>query len=267
VRVAILGCGPTGLAAAEAARMFGAEVTIYSKRRKSEMYGAQYLHVPIGDADCGPPAVINYSLAGTIDGYRRKVYGDNYHGSVSIEDYEGDHEAYDIRHFYNLSWIRWFDSIVEADITPSWIIGDLPRDYDYVFSTIPLPSICICKEHQFNGQAVWAMGDAPERGIFVPKQVPINSVILNGTDGDDWYRVSNIFGYKTLEWPAGAVSPLLRGAAKISKPLDNTCDCWPNLTRIGRFGMWRKGILVHNSFSDALDILIGNLIPADMMPR
>jgi len=46
-RIFILGCGPAGLFAAQAAAEMGCSAVIISKLRRSEMYGAQYLHSEI----------------------------------------------------------------------------------------------------------------------------------------------------------------------------------------------------------------------------
>ena len=45
--VAILGCGPTGLVAAHACAMKHIPFVIFSKKRKSFLFGSQYLHEPI----------------------------------------------------------------------------------------------------------------------------------------------------------------------------------------------------------------------------
>jgi hypothetical protein len=259
--VAILGCGPTGLVAAHAAEQMGADVTVYSKPRKSFMFGAQYLHVPIPGTDPGRPQAISYQLKGTPDEYRAKVYGADWSGTVSPEDYEGDHLAYDIRATYDELWEDWKHSINEADIKPSWIVGSMPKTFDYVLCTIPFNQLC-AKGHTFAGQDVWAMGDAPERGQEVPFPIADGTVICNGEPEPSWYRASNIFGYKTVEWSDNGRRPPL-DVARVTKPLLNNCNCWPQLTRIGRFGMWRKGILVHHAYQMTTDLLAGELMPEE----
>ena len=256
-KVAILGCGPTGLAAAQAAGFYGAEVTIFSKDRKSDMFGAQYLHEPIPGIDAGDPVMIDYQLKGTLDAYRDKVYGPGSDVAVSPEDYAGQHQAHDIRRSYDRLWEIWHDSVVPTTITPGWLAGSLSDDFDHVISTIPLPQLCI-KGHTFTGQDVWVMGDSDRQAV--PVLVAANTVVCNGEESPSWYRASNIFGYKTVEWPMHNRKPPLP-VAKVTKPIDNTCTCWPKITRLGRFGMWRKGILVHHAFHMALDLFIGNLGP------
>src|SRR4051794_1106286 len=103
-RVLVLGCGPAGLMAAHAATLAGYEPTIVSRKRKSEMYGAQYLHQPIPEVSPDKSFHVRYELDGSVDGYRDKVYGDAWRGQVSPEDLETDHEGWDIRSTYDMLW-------------------------------------------------------------------------------------------------------------------------------------------------------------------
>jgi hypothetical protein len=253
VKVAVLGCGPAGLVAAHAAKISGAEVTIYSNPRKSLLFGAQYLHAPIPEIECGEPVKVDYMIQGSMDGYREKVYGTEYTGSVSPEDYEGKHYAWDIRRAYDELWELYGGDIFGVEIiNPSWVVGSLDTQNDLVLSSIPLPALCM-KGHSFNGQDVWALGDAPELGQSVDIELADNTVVCNGDAEPSWYRVSNIFGYKTMEWRERPFNqPRNLRAQKVRKPIDNDCDCWPNMIRIGRFGTWTKGQLVHHAFDAAM---------------
>lgn len=263
LKVAVLGCGPTGLVAAHAAGMMGAEVTIYSKLRKSDMFGAQYLHEPIPGTDAGEPIRLTYSLNGTIEQYRKKVYGDTAEVTVSPEDYAGDHKAYDIRRMYDFLWNLYNVHIEDTMVSPGWLVGSLRDDFDHVISTIPLPQLCV-KGHAFNAQDVWVMGDSDRQRV--PVNVADNHVLCNGEPEPSWYRASNIFGFRTVEWPNNGRRPPLP-VAKVSKPIDNTCTCWPRLTRLGRFGMWHKGILVHHAWTMTMDLLIGNFRTEETRPH
>jgi hypothetical protein len=103
--------------------------------------------------------------------------------------------------------------------------------------------------HRFESETVWAVGDAPERGIFCPVTVPSWTVQCNGEENPRWYRASNVFGYKTCEWP-GEKAPPVQDIAKVEKPISTTCDCWldGNYLRLGRFGTWTKGVLSHEGY-------------------
>lgn len=257
--IAVLGCGPAGLLAAHACVMSGvdrSEIRIYSKVRKSHLYGAQYMGAPIPGIQMGRPTVLTYSLRGTIDQYRNKVYGHTFKGIVSPQDFMGVHQAWDIRAMYDWLW-QEYESLMRnvEDINPGWIVGDLPTEYKTIFSSIPKDKLCFNKDiHKFPGQRIWAMGDAP--GIQdVAVQSEPNSIVCDGTDIVAWYRMSNVFGYRTIEWAdTGVTRP--RVAVAVVKPIHNNCDCWRGrLIPIGRYGRWEKGVLVHSVFEQVSDAL------------
>lgn len=262
-KVAVLGCGPTGLVAAHAAIRSGADVMIYSKRRKSDMFGAQYLHQPIPDTPTGRPIWLRYSLNGTIEDYRRKVYGEDSNVQVSPEDYDGQHAAFDIRAAYDWLWDEYEELVEDTTVSPGWIVGSLPAGFDHVISTVPLPQLCV-RNHSFAGQDIWAMGDSNRQ--TVPVNVAKNTVLCNGEPEPSWYRASNIFDYKTVEWPDNGRKPPLP-VAKLTKPLFNTCTCWPQLVRLGRFGMWQKGMLVHHAYMMTMDLMNGDFSAEETRPH
>lgn len=252
-RVAILGCGPSGMFAAHAFHEAGWDVVIYSKKRRSQMFGAQYLHSPIP----GLPErriEVDYQLFGTVEGYRDKVYGPGSKVNVSPDTLVGQHPAWDIRAAYYEAYDRYEHMVLEANITPSWLQGEFgnPQADKYwkqVVSTIPAPALCYQSEpnrsgseHQFLSQKVWAAGDAPEQDRWCPIACQASTVVCNGDPERAWYRVANVFGHTTAEWPQDRRPPL-NGLALVEKPISTNCDCWPKITRLGRYGAWHKGIL------------------------
>jgi threonine dehydrogenase-like Zn-dependent dehydrogenase len=252
MKVAVLGCGPTGLSVVHAAVASGADVAIYSRARKSRMFGAQYLHAPIAGIECGEPVNIKYKLLGDAETYRQRVYGDR-QVTVSVEELDEDHQAWDIRATYDKLWALYGSEVRDTFITSAFLDGNIFNDFDFVFSTLPAPALCAKRdEHIFASQTIWACGDAPELGQMVAADVPANTVLCNGlgdAEGPSWYRASNIFGWRTVEWPLGAQAS--NQAARYAKPIGTSCDCWPRLTRLGRFGKWQKGVLVHHAYQEA----------------
>lgn len=262
--VAILGCGPAGIFAAWAARRAGYQVRIISNKRRSEMFGAQYLHKPIPGV-FAEKRTIEYKLIGTADGYRDRVYGSEYAGKVSPEEISGEHTAWDIRSSYYMLYEEFEDVIdhtprIDAEVLTKAISHKAWRDYDHVFNTIPLNSICHNrKEHRFRSQRIWARGDAPERGVLAPIACADETVICNGEPIDStlgWYRISRVFGHSTVEWPSWYYPPLNgEPAAEVLKPIDNTCDCYANILPLGRYGKWTKGVLSHEAFYEVEELL------------
>lgn len=263
-KVAILGCGPAGLLAAHAANMAGADINIFSIKRKSEMFGAQYLHDDIPGIVLSNPVTVRYKLLGSASAYRTKVYGPSWTGSVSPEDLEKEHKAWDIREAYTWLWHRYSDAIINGHVDPKINDGynfrQLIASQDLVVNTIPRQQMCAFPwKHKFRSQRVWAVGDAPERGVFCP--VPVaedNLVVCNGMPDVSWYRASRIYGYKTAEWSEAdhKKKPPFEGLAEVQKPLWTDCGCWPEVLNVGRYGKWEKGVLSHSAFYEVFERLV-----------
>lgn len=268
-RVAVLGAGPAGLLSAYAATLKGYEVTIYTMPdtdlsarpgtpKKSDLYGCQYLHAPIPGLTEGEGAWVKYLLDGGSEAYREKVYGGGWRGSVSPDEYgpEEPHRAWDLRAAYDRLW-DLFRSEMHPAILNGFNVMPLFEDQTTrVFATVPLNTLCRADGgHTFETQMVWAMGSAP--GQELPYVAPDNTVQCNGYDAPRWYRAATVFGHSTLEWPQG-VKPPVHGVARVAKPLRTDCVCFmpsDRWHRLGRYGQWRKGVLVHEAFSRATEIL------------
>lgn len=271
MKVAILGCGPTGLFVAHAMVQLGHDITIYSRKRRSEMFGAQYLHKPIPGLTQSKPITVKYQLQGSADGYRNKVYSGQRVDSVSPESLAGEHNAWDIREAYYKAWELYSREIVDTsgvdEINPRWIRNELAwNNHHVIISTIPLYHLCRDRSsHKFESASILAIGDAPERGVWVPDwfECPESSVLCNGEPDTPWYRQSRIYGYGTVEWPSSAkgMYTSVPGAppvevAIVRKPISTTCDCYANsIVRVGRYGCWQKGYLSHQAYYETLEAL------------
>lgn len=265
--VAILGCGPAGIFAAHAATISGYNVAIFSKKRRSEMFGAQYMHMPLPGLRMDS-RTISYKLVGTVDGYRRRVYGDveRVKIEVSPEALAGTYRAWDIRAAYYQLYSQYESDIVHTgEIDGAFIVSatrrGMGKHFTAVVNTIPMPQMCIKQSrHSFYSQDVWAIGDAPERGVECPVTVAPDSVVCNGSEyvgAPEWYRASNIFGYKTVEWPYYQRPSIANGIrpAMVRKPILTNCDCHAGVIRVGRYGKWTKGELSHHAFLQVQELL------------
>jgi hypothetical protein len=239
VRTLVFGCGPAGLIAAQAALESGSDVAILSKNRKSFMKGAQYLHRPISGIDCGQPFEIEYLLVGSAMQYRRKVYGPTWDGTTSPEDMTASHSAWDIRVAYDALWEKFHTYIVDWEATYGGAVQAIESSgADLVVSTIPAPLLCN-KGHTFRSARIFSSD--------VDMGIEDNTVVCNGEEAPRWYRAAKIRGWTTVEWPDGA-SPPVTPMWEVLKPLDNNCDCFPEIVHGGRYGAWKKGVLSHEVF-------------------
>ena len=254
MKVAVIGVGPSGMAAALAAIDHGDQVVLFDRSHKpSQLFGCQYLHAPIPGFMDAPQTNVTYQLIGSATDYRRKVYGDSWFGKVSPEGLAGNHQAWDIRDTY-----RRMRNTVYAFTSGRRFTYNIQRgqiDYirlhrpDAIISTIPAPALCY-RNHEFRSHEIYAQGSR----IPVPARDP-DFIICDGTDNIDWYRSSCVFGYTTMEWPLEAEATIPKGAVKVRKPLVSYCDCHPEVIRAGRYGEWRKGRLVSHVYSNVWNAL------------
>lgn len=261
-RVYVLGAGPAGLLAAHAAMSLGYSVVVFTHPdvdgtpRKSELLGCQYLHDPIpGITGRGERTYVNYNLVGgDADSYRRKVYGTEFSGQVSVDEYgpAEAHPAWDLRAAYDKLWGKWLPVMVPGILTSATTPAFVFDRKAFVVSSVPAPALCLRPgEHKFPTQDIWAMGE-----FGLPYYAPRDTVECNGADAPRWYRAATVFGHSTIEWPAGARPPV-SGVKAVSKPLSTDCDCHvgPRWLRVGRFGTWTKGVLVHTAYANTLEAL------------
>lgn len=265
LRAAVLGCGPTGLLAAhglvKGAEFTGIEIEIeiLSRKRKSPLYGCQYLHSSIPGLQL-PFERVSYRLVGGMDGYRRKVYGEAEDVDVSPQLLEENHTAYDIRAAYDQLWEQYQGAISDFFFSRgSWRLLQerlKGRGVGLILSSLPAPVLCQeDPECKFESQSIWAMGDAPELGRWasITEDISNRTIICNGDPQVQWYRASKVFGHGTVEWPEGAAPP--HGASRVNKPIKTTCHCNPEVYRIGRYGKWEKGVLSHTAYSEAFQFV------------
>lgn len=255
MKVTILGCGPAGLMAAHGALSAAEmnhcdiELQVISRKVKSSLYGCQYLHAPIPGAPKVKAAQVSYRLRGTVDGYRTKVYGPKFYGTVSPEDLSSDHQAWDIRATYDWLWKRYQFLIIDGEVGPRtvWSLGD----EQIIINSIPRDALCH-QGHNFGSTSIVAAGDAPDLGIRISDQYQCDddSVVCNGEETPRWYRMSRVFNHTTVEWPDGVAVPI-ESAAVVRKPTETDCNCHPYLHHVGRYGRWQKGVLSHTAYFDA----------------
>jgi hypothetical protein len=268
--VAILGCGPAGLMVAHAATLSGWDFRIYSRKQKSALYGSQYLHAAIPGLDTGTPHTVRYRLEGTAEQYRHKVYGDTWDGTVSPEDFMEQHYAWDLRDAYDRMWDHYSQSIWDLDVRhkpgsallQTW--QALPGGHDLVISTIPR-KVWAQPGDVFESTKVFALGDTEMPRVEKPYRPEPFTVNCDGRPHVPWYRVSNIYGYCTIEWPwnnydFGFKPTPHPGASVVEKPLSHNSTAASDFIHLGRYGKWEKGVLTSDAFFDAMKVFADDSI-------
>lgn len=291
-QVAILGSGPAGLLAALAAKQTGNEPIIFSKKIKSPMFGAMYLHEAIpGLTNPEPDFELDVIKVGSQEGYAYNVYGDR-EAPCSWEHIpSGSTPAWNLHRAYDRLW-KLFEPVIRPAELDHGNVGIIANNFPITMSTIPAPAIC-GRNHEFTSQEIEIIhgpGNALIKGVNDDHMmyycgVPWDGSFDVGLDdpnwqfnndenagnvdkhliGHDWYRFSQIHQHQAWEYPKGRGIKHF-GADEISwgrkivhgkKPLTTNCTCWlayPGYRRLGRFGKWQKAVLTHHAYREALEI-------------
>ncbi len=187
---------------------------------------------------------------GDIRNYLARIYGPDFIDDPS-DTLEGEVFVYDIRQTYDILWDEFSPSVVDLPLGPH-SVDAITRQYDLVISTIPANALCVDPSHKFIASYIWVAGETTDGGVKFNWGIDNNKIIRNGaTDAGTWTRASKTFNVMTVEWPDGDEAPMPT-AARVPKPVTNTCDCWPEVVRLGRFGRWDRNALVHHAFDETI---------------
>lgn len=242
-RVCILGCGPAGLLAAHACELLGQPFDILSRKEKSIIHGAQYLHEPIPDISSPEPdGALTYTKVGTEEGYAEKVYGDPLAPTSWKIFPNGEHRAWSMTDLYADLWKRYHGAVIEQFIDMERLLT-LFSEYPKIICSIPAKAICHRTQHKFYGAKVTFTEHCEIDGTP-------NMIMYSGDRSHWWYRTSRVFGHEATE----TTDPTREGFRGI-KPTWHTCNCFGDVIRVGRFGKWAKGVLVHDAFRDTVRAL------------
>lgn len=258
-RVLVLGCGPAALIAAQAAKECGADVRLYSvSKTKSVIYGAQFLYEPIpGVCESSPDGMLHNIFLGDVEVYRKKIYGDPTIRTTWDNKNQVETEpVWSLEYAYSVLWDRFQHLIEEQEASCHNLYEMLNDGWDYVFSSVPLPVLCKKRyEHVFPKYQVRILRQSHQQRLMPGES---NLCIYNGLPEDTWFRFSHMFGRNGgFEMPSWNMAD---GSVLISKPQQATCDCWPEVTRIGRYGAWNFDINTHHSWGIVMEAMSGTRI-------
>jgi len=249
--VAVLGCGPAGLAAAHAAAGLADEVHIYAPKRKTPQRGPIMLHRPIPGINNTQPDgyVRQIVIGGSILDYRLRLYGDiNIRINGDILE-EGFH-TWRIPTAYDAMWEKYHELITDRAIAPDEL-DMMAKEYDLVVSTAPAPLLCMTPGwHEFRSVPI-----AIELHSSYPNQ-PANTVIYNSYGHIPWIRSSRIFEAEVTEYmPDDAPDTCVL----IQKPLSTDCTCHPRVLKTGRMGSWTNETWIDHAYYETRTALTSML--------
>jgi hypothetical protein len=243
--VAIIGSGPAGLLAAWAVKHYGGVPYIFSPAVPPiHLPGAQYLHRSVpGLTEVYSDGVIKVFHRGSELVYSEKVYSGQ-QGVISSWGSLGRLvPAWDLKKRMQQLYEALIPDHHTSLLLRATDIEDLVAGHSGVINTAPAHHFCF-GDHMFASAGVTIIDGAADG-------VRDNTFIYNGRPEDKWYRSSRIFGYGFTEYPARESDP---PKYKVEKPLETNCNCHtkhPSYRRAGRYGRWKKTVLVHDGFETA----------------
>lgn len=251
MKVAVIGCGPAGLAAAHAAAGLVDHVDIYAPKRKTPQRGPIMLHRPIPGINNEQPDgyVRQIVIGGSILDYRYRLYGD-VNIAINGDVLEDGFHTWRVPTAYNRMWDLYSGQIMDQALEPDHV-DDLVGQYDLVVSTAPMPALCRSPSwHEFKSVDVALVLQAS-----YPNQ-PANTVIYNAYDDIPWVRSSRIFEAEVTEYfPDNAP----KGALVIHKPMSTDCSCHPRVLRTGRMGKWHNETWIDHAYFETRTALVSML--------
>jgi hypothetical protein len=253
MKVAIIGCGPAGLAATHAAYGLGAEVTIFSPGVRSPQKGPLVLQRPIPAITLDHPDgyIRQLVIGGSILDYRYKLYGDINIG-INGDILEPGYHCWNHIAAYDAMWGIYMGGGARVNHVDCTITGEalqgLHEHYDLVVNTAPLNRLCI-KYHDFRFKQVEI---TLQRSY--PDQPP-DTTIFNAGSEYRWVRSAWLLGNECTEWLVGT-APKELDPFVIRKPISHGCNCFPHVLGTGRFGAWRNQTWVDTAYYDTRSALV-----------
>jgi hypothetical protein len=184
--------------------------------------------------------MVMFRKVGSEAGYAAKVYGDVGARTSWRSFGEGQRPAWALRPVYEALWSLYGAAVHQLAVTHP-VAETLAANYALVLNSAPAPHLCqhngdLQPVHRFPERHVWYIDQAP-------KVVRDNLMIYSGRMADPWFRSSRVFGVPVTEFPEWVPNARLG-----SKVLKTDCTCHPSIIRIGRWGMWTPGVLLHHAF-------------------
>lgn len=251
MKVAIIGCGPSGLAAAHAAAGLADTVDVYAPKRQTPQRGPIMLHRPIPGINNEQPDgyVRQIVIGGDILSYRYRLYGD-INIAINGDVLEDGFHTWRVPTAYDIMWAKYShlikDGALDADEA-----DDLVGKYDLVVNTAPMPNLCRMPGwHEFRSIDVSIVLQSS-----YPDQ-PANTVIYNAYEHIPWVRSSRIFEAEVTEYMPD-IAP--EGALTIHKPMSTDCTCHPRIFRTGRMGKWHNETWIDTAYYDVRTTLMSML--------
>lgn len=126
------------------------------------------------------------------------------------------------------SWVRVLQEYASAEPKPRVVAGE------------PAPNLC----RVVNGLSRDACKFELDTVVYTQDQhadVPPQTWVFNSERSPSWSEAGRIFGLRYTEWAAGAAPAFINTEAH-QKVAGGSCQCWPEIQRVGNLATWTPGL-------------------------
>ena len=165
--------------------------------------------------------------------------------------------VWDLREVYEALWGRYAAQLQEAEILPllkAWQATKPEKRADVV-STLPAPHLC----GVITGLQQGTCKLEAETVVFSTQQVAqltLDTWMFNGEKSPSWSEAGRLFGGRYTEWIPGR-EPRFLETQTHQRPLSGSCQCWPEIERVGNLATWTPGLNRGEAFWTLYDSLTG----------
>jgi hypothetical protein len=200
-----------------------------------------------------PALEIKYAKFGTRDGYCKKIYGKDFDPSLTSWDRfpEGVRRGWPLHKIYEMLHDRVEIQVVDVDRS---VMLELLREYDLVFNSAPA-ALFVERDGQpveIKTERVWIKSEPDPSMASEPWTIGL--IVYEGEPAIPHYRYSWLEGVSSWEYPEKHGDP--GDGILVSKPLSISAPpMHPRIVPIGRYGQWKKGVLVDSVFGEVSDVI------------
>lgn len=269
MKITVAGTGLPALIVAHAATKWSEwngndlELTIYGEHEPYVPLGAKWFETAIPDI-LVPSAIVETQSVGDPEDYISKICS-------PISPYNqarADFYAYDYHSAHEQLSSKYHNKLFAMSIDRK-TVQEYPEvvDVDYVFNTMPRPIFYPQASGSFSASRQWRLDEGREKGIYsIPgENGDRNVMIYDGTLDTSWYRISQLFGLISVEWPfnkkppiSGVYLEILPLGAAPDLGLEDVRPGWRGTKAMAHFGplaQWRPSTDIGSIFGEVLNIL------------
>lgn len=210
MKVGILGTGIAGFVAAHAVAQFDPDATIvmYGPNRAPIQTGARFFEREIPGLDT-VNRMCRVESIGDFDDYKTKI-------GNPISKYfkpRPDFLAFNYWEAYQELWKIYNSTVIQLEPDYELIHGNTWDDFDYLFNTAARPNFYPKEDHQmFAATRHWRIDDSDDgpRNPYVVGYAKhgLNKMIFDGSPSSSWFRITQLFGLMSVEWPFNKKPPI-----------------------------------------------------------